>query len=85
MATVHLARDLKHRRLVAIKLFHPGEAAGVLYYVMPFVSGESLRARLRAQGALPVDETLRIAVTWWARSRMRTRRASCPATSSPRT
>jgi serine/threonine-protein kinase len=92
MATVYLARDLKHDRLVAIKVLrsdlaamlgterflreiqltaqlqHPhilslldsGEAAGFLYYVMPFIDGESLRHRLTQEGQLPIDETLRI-------------------------
>jgi hypothetical protein len=78
MATVHLARDVRHNRHVAIKVLKPelsaslggerflkeieiaarlthphiiplhdsGQAAGFLYYVMPFIDGESLRARL---------------------------------------
>ena len=38
-----------------------GEADGLLYYVMPYVEGESLRARLRAEGRLPVVEAVRVA------------------------
>jgi serine/threonine protein kinase/Flp pilus assembly protein TadD len=92
MATVYLARDLKHRRAVAIKILHPhlaanvgperfqrevevaarlnhpriltlidsGEAEGFLYYVMPFVQGESLRGRLTRQPELPLADALRI-------------------------
>lgn len=93
MATVFLARDPKHERLVAVKvldpelaavlgtdrflaevavtagLLHPnivplfdsGDANGMLYFVMPFVEGESLRARLQREHELPVSEALRIA------------------------
>ena len=92
MATVYLGRDLKHGRMVALKvldrdisallgperfrreiqtaarLHHPhilqvhdsGEAAGLLYYVMPHVEGESLRERLRHDGRLAVPECLQI-------------------------
>ena len=78
MATVYLARDVRHARQVAIKVLHPelaavlgaerflaeikttanlqhphilplldsGSADGQLFYVMPFVEGETLRAKL---------------------------------------
>ena len=94
MATVWLARDLRHRRSVAVKVLnedlaatigperfareieltaglqHPnivpvfdsGEAAGALWYTMPFVDGESLRARLRRERQLPIPHVLEIAV-----------------------
>ena len=94
MATVYLARDLRHDRHVALKLLNPelgavlgverflaeikvtanlqhpnllplfdsGEADGLLFYVMPYVEGESLRARLEREKQLPVDEAVRIAV-----------------------
>ena len=94
MATVYLARDLRHDRKVALKLLlaelgailgperflseirvtanlqHPnllplfdsGEANGRLFYVMPFVEGESLRHRLDREKQIPVDEAIRIAV-----------------------
>src|SRR3989449_1326744 len=92
MATVYLAEDLKHRRLVALKvlsrdraarggtnrflreiataarLTHPhilplhdsGEADGLLYYVMPYVEGESLRGRLNRERQLPLEDALHI-------------------------
>ena len=92
MATVYLARDLKHNRPVAIKVLHPelaaiiggarflreieiaahlqhphiltlidsGEAGGFLYYVMPFVDGESLRSKLAREHELPLAEASRI-------------------------
>jgi serine/threonine protein kinase len=92
MAIVYLAKDLKHRRPVAVKvlrddfsatlgsdrflreieiaagLTHPhilalhdsGEVAGLLYYVMPFIAGESLRGRLNREGTLPVPTALTI-------------------------
>ncbi len=92
MATVYLAKDVKHNRNVAIKvllselsfalgperfrreidlashLSHPhilpiydsGEAEGELYYVMPYVEGESLRSRLNHERQLSVEEALRI-------------------------
>ena len=95
MATVFLARDLKHERRVALKLLNPELGAvlgperflaeikvtanlqhpnllplfdsgagsgGLLYYVMPFVEGESLRAKLVRELQLPVDEALHIAI-----------------------
>src|SRR5512143_3066402 len=94
MATVYLARDIRHDRPVALKLLNPelgavlgverflaeirvtanlqhpnllplfdsGEAEGLLYYVMPYVDGESLRARLDREKQLPVDEAIRISI-----------------------
>src|SRR3954471_3442855 len=91
MATVYLARDLKHQRRVAVKLLNPelgavlgadrflaeirvtanlqhpnllplfdsGEANGLLFYVMPYVEGESLRTRLDREKQLSVDDALR--------------------------
>jgi serine/threonine-protein kinase len=99
MATVYLARDLRHDRPVAVKVLNPelaavlgverflaeirvtanlqhpnilplfdsGEArpegpnGSFLYYVMPYVDGETLRARLERERQLPVDEAVRIA------------------------
>ncbi|MFI5244353.1 MAG: protein kinase [Gemmatimonadales bacterium] len=54
---------------VAARLNHPhilplhdsGEADGFLYYVMPYVEGESLRSRLNRDHKLPLDEALRLA------------------------
>ncbi len=92
MATVFLAKDLRHGRQVAIKtlraelaasigadrflreiqlaanLQHPniltlydsGDAGGVLYYVMPFIEGESLRGRLEREQQLPLYDAVRI-------------------------
>ncbi len=91
MATVHLARDLKHDRDVAVKLLNPdisaalgadrfaqeirltaglqhanilplfdsGSADGQVFYVMPFVSGGTLRSRL-ARGPIPVSDGVAI-------------------------
>lgn len=93
MATVYLARDLKHGRKVAIKVLRPalaarlgsnrflqeikvtanlqhpnilplydsGAAEEFLYYVMPFVEGESLRAKLDHERQLNLEETVAIA------------------------
>ncbi len=110
MATVYLARDLKHDRLVAVKMLRPGLAVAIgperfrrelavaarlqhpnilpvfdsgevgsrdsgvggaaasasdfrpmtLFYVMPFITGESLRQRLDRDRWLPVDEVTRL-------------------------
>src|SRR5216684_3480808 len=92
MATVYLAQDLKHDRLVALKVLRPelaaalgaerflreiritanlnhphilplldsGDAAGLLYYAMPYVAGESLRDRLDSEKQLPLDDALQI-------------------------
>ena len=94
MATVYLARDVRHNRKVALKvlkpdlgavvgvdrflaeiqvtanlqhpnllpLFDSGAADGLLFYVMPYIEGESLRARLDREKQLPIDDAVRIAV-----------------------
>ncbi len=91
MATVCLAQDTKHERVVALKVLHPGlaeslgperflreikvvarlshphilplfdsgEVEGLLYYVMPYIEGESLRERLERETHLSVDEAIR--------------------------
>ncbi|MGH7630062.1 MAG: protein kinase domain-containing protein [Gemmatimonadales bacterium] len=55
---VQLAAALQHPHIVP--LFAAGEAGGLLYYTMPFIAGESLRARLRREGELPVPDALRV-------------------------
>ena len=56
---IRITASLQHPHILT--LIDSGEAGGFLYYVMPFVDGETLRTRLnRAGGALPVDEALRI-------------------------
>ncbi len=92
MATVYLAQDLKHDRLVALKVLHvelgpagglgrflreiaitarldhphivpvldSGDVAGLPWYTMPYVEGESLRERLRRERQLPVDAAVAI-------------------------
>ena len=93
MATVYLARDVRHQRKVALKVLRPdlgavlgidrflseiqvtanlqhpnllplfdsGAADTLLFYVMPFIEGESLRARLDREKQLPLEEAVRIA------------------------
>jgi eukaryotic-like serine/threonine-protein kinase len=93
MATVYLARDLKHDRDVALKVLRPelaavlgaerflqeirisarldhphiltlidsGESDGFVWYVLPYVRGESLRAKLTREQQLSIEETQRIA------------------------
>ena len=67
--TMAMGADRFHREIeIAARLQHPnivplhdsGEAAGSLYYVMPFIEGRSLRERLVREGALPVADVLRI-------------------------
>lgn len=93
MATVYLARDVKHDRAVALKVLRPelaaklgaarflqeirisagldhphiltlidsGESDGFVWYVVPYVRGESLRQKLTRETQLSVEETVRIA------------------------
>ena len=56
---IDLASRLTHPHI--LPLIDSGEAAGILYYVMPYVAGESLRQRLERERQLPLDEALSIA------------------------
>src|SRR5512136_1722120 len=51
--------NLQHPHILA--LHDSGTVDGTVYYVMPFVEGETLRARLAREKQLPVDEAIRIA------------------------
>lgn len=55
---IAIEANLTHPHI--LPLFDSGEAAGLLYYVMPYVEGESLRGRLNRQGRLPVEEAIRL-------------------------
>ncbi|HEX5385234.1 MAG TPA: serine/threonine-protein kinase [Gemmatimonadales bacterium] len=56
---IRIAAGLTHPHILPVH--DSGEAGGLLYYVMPFVEGESLRERMRREGALPLDDALRVA------------------------
>ena len=58
LTEIDVASRLNHQNIVS--LYDSGEADGLLFYVMPLVEGESLRARLAREGPLPIDETLRL-------------------------
>ncbi len=55
---IQLAAQLQHPHIVP--LLSAGESEGLPYFIMPFVSGESLRARVIRSGELPIAETVRI-------------------------
>ena len=56
---IEIAARLTHPNI--LPLHDSGEAGGLLYYVMPYVDGESLRSRLAREGPLPLDQALEIA------------------------
>jgi tetratricopeptide (TPR) repeat protein/tRNA A-37 threonylcarbamoyl transferase component Bud32 len=54
---IDIAAQLTHPHI--LPLHDSGEAGGFLYYVMPYVEGESLRAKLAREGALPTGDATR--------------------------
>ena len=56
---IRLAARLQHPHILTV--LDSGEAAGQLWFTMPFVEGESLRDRLNREKQLPLDDALRIA------------------------
>ena len=67
-ATVGAERFLREIRFIArlshphiLPLFDSGEAAGLLYYVMPYLGDQSLRQRLEQSGPIPVATAVQIA------------------------
>ncbi len=59
LAEIKLTANLQHPHI--LPLFDSGEADGYLFYVMPFVEGETLRDRLTREKQLPVPDAIRIA------------------------
>jgi serine/threonine-protein kinase len=56
---IEIAATLQHPHI--LPLYDSGQAGGLVWYVMPFVEGESLRQRLVRDGPLPIDQALRVA------------------------
>jgi hypothetical protein len=56
---IQIVAQLSHPHI--LPLHDSGQAGGLLYYVMPYVQGESLRSRLEREGQLPVGDALEIA------------------------
>ncbi|MCG6957381.1 MAG: protein kinase, partial [Gemmatimonadetes bacterium] len=59
LGEIETTAHLQHPHI--LPLFDSGEADTFLFYVMPYVEGESLRDRLEREHQLPVDEAVRIA------------------------
>jgi len=55
---IEIAAQLSHPHV--LPLHDSGEADGLLYYVMPYIEGRSLRDRISEEGALPVEDAVRI-------------------------
>ena len=58
LAEIKLTANLQHPHI--LPLFDSGEAHGLLYYVMPFIEGESLRECLVREKQLPIDDAIRL-------------------------
>jgi serine/threonine-protein kinase len=56
---IEIVAGLRHPHI--LPLYDSGEADGFLYYVMPLVEGETLRARIDRERQLPIDDALRFA------------------------
>jgi eukaryotic-like serine/threonine-protein kinase len=56
---IRTTANLQHPHI--LPLYDSGEADGIVFYVMPFVSGESLRDRLTRETQLPVEDAVHIA------------------------
>ena len=56
---IRLAAGLRHPHILPV--YDSGEVDDLLYYVMPLITGQSLLARLRTDGCLPLEDTLAIA------------------------
>ncbi len=59
LSEIKLTASLQHPHI--LPLFDSGAADGLLYYVMPFVEGETLRGRLQRERQLPVPDAVRLA------------------------
>jgi eukaryotic-like serine/threonine-protein kinase len=59
LAEIRTTARLQHPHI--LPLLDSGDANGLLYYVMPYVTGETLRARLEREQLLPIDDAIRIA------------------------
>jgi len=59
LAEIKTTANLQHPHI--LPLFDSGEADGFLFYVMPYVQGETLRERIDREKQLPIDEAVRIA------------------------
>ncbi|MDP3775130.1 MAG: protein kinase, partial [Gemmatimonadales bacterium] len=59
LAEIKTTANLQHPHILS--LFDSGEADGLVFYVMPYVEGESLRDRLTREKQLPVEDAVRIA------------------------
>src|SRR3954454_14841557 len=57
---ITIAARLTHPHILA--LYDSGDASGLLYYVMPYMRGESLRDRIGREGQLTVDAAVRIGI-----------------------
>ena len=71
---IKTAARLNHPHILG--LHDSGEADGFLYYVMPYVEGESLRERLDRERQLPVDESVHHAIDCFC-TRLRTLTGYC--------
>ncbi len=60
---IETTANLQHPHI--LPLFDSGEADGMLYYVMPYVEGESLADRLKREKELPLEDALEIAWHGW--------------------
>jgi serine/threonine protein kinase/tetratricopeptide (TPR) repeat protein len=55
---IRVAAGLQHPHIVSV--YDSGQTAGLLWFTMPYIEGESLRARLRREGQLPLDDAVTI-------------------------
>ena len=56
---IEIVAGLTHPRILT--LIDSGEADGLLFYVMPFVEGETLKEKIAREGPLPLEQAIRIA------------------------